>query len=82
MGFAISQVLKEALIALVNPFNDILDGLRSKRRPPSVFCQFLKLGNVGFQAVRRKILSVQAMISFMEGNAMVVDDTTNINLIV
>jgi len=82
MGFAILQVLKEALIAPVNPFNDVLDGLRAKGRPPNVFWQFLELGNMSFQAVRRKIFSVHAIVSFVEGNAMLMDDTTNVNLIV
>jgi hypothetical protein len=68
------------MIAHVNTFNDVLDGLRSKRRPPRVFWQFLALGNVGFQTVRRKIFSVQAIVSLMESNAMIMDDTTNINL--
>ncbi len=71
MGFTILQVLKEALIALVNPFNNVLDGLRAKRRPPNVFWQFLELGNMSFQAVRRKTFAVHTMVSFVEGNAMV-----------
>jgi len=82
MGFAILQVLKEALIALVNPFNDALNSWRSKYRPPSVFWQSLKLGNMRFQAVRRKIFAVHAIVSFVEGNTMVMDDTTNVNLVV
>ena len=37
---------------------------------------------MGFQVVRRKIFSVQAIVSFMESNTMVMDDTTNVNLMV
>jgi hypothetical protein len=38
----IFQGLKEALIALVDSFHDVLDGLRAKRRPPVSACvQFL-----------------------------------------
>jgi hypothetical protein len=82
MGFAILQVLKEALIAPINPFNDVLNSLRSKHRPPRVFWQFLELGNMNFQVVSRKTFAVHAIVSFVEGNAMVMDDTTNVNLIV
>jgi hypothetical protein len=82
MGFAILQILKETLIAPINPFNDVLHSLRPKHRPPSAFWQSLKLGNMSFQAVRRKIFAVHAIVSFVEGNAMVMDDTTNVNLVV
>jgi len=78
----ILPMLKEALIALVDTFNDLLDGLRTELTPPLIFRQLLSFGNMRFYLMRRKMPLVPAIVAPMYSNAMVMDDTTNVNLLV
>ena len=72
----ITHMLKEALIPLINALYDVLDGLRAQLRPPAIFWALLQCGDVGFQPVVWKMFLVSSVISPMQRNAMVMNDTT------
>jgi hypothetical protein len=81
-SLSISHVLEEALIPLVDALHNVLHRLRAKLRPPVIFWQLLQLGEVGFQPVRRQMCLVSSVIPLMQDNTVVMNDTTNIDLMV
>ena len=76
------EVLEEALITFVDTLQDVLDSLRAQGRPPAIFGQLLELGNMGLQLIERKMCFVHSIVASMQGDAMVMDDPTNMNLLV
>jgi len=78
-GFAVLQVLEEALIAFVNTVNDLLDRLRAKLLPPGICGKLLQLGDMGLELKEGHMLLVQTIVPATERNRMIVDCTTDID---
>ena len=71
---------KEPLVACINALRNILDRLRAKLFPPGVLCQFLQFCQMGVHRVQRDIFLIAAVVAFVQGDHVVVDGTTNVNL--
>ena len=73
------QVAKEQLVALVDAFNDSLQGLRRDRLEPSIGGQFLELGEVLHQGVLVQVLARQLVVSLVQGYGVVVGSTSKVD---
>lgn len=79
--FAILDVRKESLVGAVDSLDDILDSLGTEHVPKYVLRQALQLCNVGLKTVCRKMFAEHAVIAAMQSDAMIVDDSADINLL-
>lgn len=75
------EIAKEQLIGFVDALNNILNGLGANKIPMFVPVKLLQLGQVPHQFKLVDSLASQAIVTTMKSNAMVVDQTSNINLL-
>jgi hypothetical protein len=75
------DVSEEQLVGFVDTLHDVLDGLRAHQIPVLVFVHLLEFGDVLHQLVLVQMLAVSSVVSAMESNAVVPDDTSDVYLL-
>ena len=79
---AVFKIAKEKLIPLVDTVNNILNRLGINQIPMCVLVQLFQPGDVLHQGVLVQALARQAIIPTMQGNAVVVNQARNVDLLV
>jgi hypothetical protein len=76
------EVAKEQFVGAVNPLCNVLNGLRTDQVPVGIARQLLELGEMPHQVVLVQTLAPQTIVATVERNAMIVDQTGNVDLLV
>lgn len=74
------EIAKEQLIGFVNALDNILDRLATNHVPMAVFGQAFQFGDVFHQGIRVQALAEQAIVPAMQGNTVVINQATDIDL--
>jgi len=72
---------KEPLIGAVDTLNDILNRLGAKLVPKSIPGQPFQLGDMSLKVGCRQVFAKHTVVATMQRDAMIMDDTANINLL-
>ena len=81
LGRTLCQVLEKALVAAVESFEYVLDGLRTHLHPKGVPSGFAaQFGDMRFQLTERDVFSRQGVVAFLERKRMIPDRTSNVDL--
>lgn len=76
------EVAKEQGIGSINAVNNVLNGLTAYHVPVDILIEFLDLRDVLHQDKLVQALASQSIISAVQGNAVVVDQPCNVDLLV